>query len=263
MTDQSMADAGQNSAAPVTDPACQGAATDHASASTDQVRQLFDAKAANWAAKYAPGGRLAGRVRLFTSALTPNVPPGGQVLDLGCGTGELARVLASAGWPVTACDISEQMLGRAIVRDEAGTVEWVLLDPAWRVLPFERASFDAITASSLLEYIDDPGAVLRECARLLRPGGVVLCTVPDMTHPVRWLEWLVGWVSRFPRLGGTGRSWAIIGGYLTYLQISRHRHSAGWWSAAAMRAGLLAVPSPQSATPRAPLRLFTFKQSDK
>src|ERR1017187_9830550 len=152
MTDQSIADASQNIVAPVTDHAFQDAgASDHASASTDQVRQLFDTKAATWAAKYAPGGRLAGRVRLFTAALTPNVPPGGQVLDLGCGTGELARVLVSAGWPVTACDISEQMLRRATAHDEAGTVNWILLQPAWRVLPFAPASFHAIVAVSVLE----------------------------------------------------------------------------------------------------------------
>ena len=51
------------------------------------------------------------------------------------------------------------------------------------------ATFDAVVAASVLEYVDSPAAVLGECARVLRPGGVMLCTVPDLAHPVRWLEW--------------------------------------------------------------------------
>ena len=111
------------------------------------------------------------------------------MLDLGCGTGELARHLAAAGLRVTGCDISAEMLARLPRPIPTGAVEWVPLDPGWQTLPFESASFDAVVAASVLEYVDEPAAVLRECARVLRPGGVVLCTVPDLTHPVRWLEW--------------------------------------------------------------------------
>ena len=80
---------------------------------TQQVQLLFDAKARSWAAKYAPDGRLAGRLTRLADAIGYHVATGGRVLDLGCGTGELARHLAGAGLRVTGCDISANMLGQA------------------------------------------------------------------------------------------------------------------------------------------------------
>jgi SAM-dependent methyltransferase len=237
-----------------------GPAQPGAAEAPDAVQALFDAKAAAWAAKYAPGGRLAWRVRLFTTALCAHTPPGSEVLDLGCGSGELARVLAAAGWPVTACDISAQMLDRAIARDEGGVVRWVPLEPGWRALPFGAGSFDVVIASSVLEYVVSPAAVFSECARVLRPGGVVLGTVPDLSHPVRWLEWLAARASGGQRAQAAGRHWPLIGGYLAYLRVSRQRHRARWWRAAAAGAGLRPLTDPGSQVPqsRSPLRLYAF-----
>ena len=77
-----------------------------------QVRQLFDAKAAAWPSKYAPDGRLAGRVTRLAGAVTYHVSAGGNVLDLGCGTGELASAIA-VGMRAIGCNISTEILHRA------------------------------------------------------------------------------------------------------------------------------------------------------
>ncbi len=226
---------------------------------SDQVRLLFDAKAATWPAKYAPDGRLTGRLAQFADALVYHAPAEGRVLDIGCGTGELARAADGAGLRVTACDISQEMLRRA--SGESGSaVDWVLLDPRWRRLPFESATFDAVVASSVLEYVDRPNAVLRECARVLCPGGIALCTVPDLTHPVRWLEWLAGLAARLPLARALGSRWPRLDAYLTYLRISQQRRPAGWWRAVAAQAGLLTVPSPVGAEEHSPLRLLILKR---
>src|SRR5690242_15300398 len=82
----------------------------------DQVRSLFDAKAAGWSGKYAADGRLAGRLTRLAAAVREAAAPGGDLLDLGCGSGDLARHLASAGHRVTGCDISPRMLEQAAAR---------------------------------------------------------------------------------------------------------------------------------------------------
>ena len=227
-----------------------------------QVQLLFDAKAGSWAAKYAPDGRLAGRLTQLADAIGYHVPTGGRVLDLGCGTGELTRLLAGTELRVTGCDISANMLGQAAAADPATAAEWIRLDPDWRTLPFATASFNMVVAASVLEYVGSPAAVLRECARVLRPGGVLLCTVPDPRHPVRWLEWLVGAAAQVAPVRTVAEEWPRLDRYLAYLRISRQRRSAAWWRAAAARAGLLAVPRPAKTAERSPLRLFTFQRLD-
>ena len=72
----------------------------------------------------------------------------------------------------------------------------------------------------------------------------MLCTVPDLAHPVRWLEWAAGAIARLPAVQAAGTIWPRLGRYLTYLRISRQRRSAGWWCAIAAETGLLSRSLP-------------------
>ena len=212
----------------------------------------------------AAAGRLAGRPRQLAAAVTGLAPAGGDLVDLGCGSGELARHLAAAGYRVTGADIAPRMLSQAAAADPRRAVRWVALDPRWRTLPFPSASQDAVIAASVLEYVPDPGMVLSECARILRPGGVMLCTVPDVAHPVRWLEWPLGLAARSPLSGPMRGRPGRAGQYHAYLLTSRQRRRARWWLAAARQAGLARVAAPAPAVlpgragRRAPLRLLAF-----
>ena len=218
-----------------------------------EVMDLFDAKAAAWPGKYGPGGPLSGRLALLSAAVGRHAKAGDRVLDLGCGTGELACRLADGGLQVTGCDISRNMLRHAAARDGAGCPAWVRLAPDWRSLPFEPATFDLVVAASVLEYVIEPGAVLRECARVLRPGGVVLYTVPDLRHPVRWAEWAAQPLARLARR-------TPCDNYRVYLRTSRQRHRHRWWLAVSAAAGLYPLPCPVPGA-RSALRLLTFARS--
>ena len=231
--------------------------TDH----HDQVRQLFDLKAPTWSAKYAAGGRLTRRLLLFSAALSAHVPMGGRVLDLGCGTGELARAAAGARLETTACDISAAMLHLANHYDVDQLVQWIQLESGWNTLPFEDATFDAVVAASVMEYVADPVQILQQCARVLRSGGVLLCTVPNMAHPIRWIESVVSMATRIPVVHRAGFRNARARGYITYLSISQQRHRMRWWHTAAEQAGLLPFTLAVGVPLHAPLRLLGFTRN--
>ena len=104
-------------------------------------------------------------------AMVAHVPhDGGHVLDVATGTGLVAEQLLAHGHQVTGVDQSPDML--AIARRRFGDrVE--LVQASATALPFPDASFDHLTFTYLLRYVDDPGATLSELARVVRPGGTV------------------------------------------------------------------------------------------
>jgi len=106
------------------------------------------------------------------------------VLEVGCGTGVIAREVARRGPAVTGLDLDAEML--IIARQEAPAVRLVQGDA--HALPFPDGTFDVVLCHYLLLWLADPAQALREMARVVCPGGVVLaCAEPDyggrVDHP--------------------------------------------------------------------------------
>ena len=102
--------------------------------------------------------------------------PDDRVLDVATGTGAVALELVEQhGCSVVGIDRSAEMLdvarSRIAARGLASTIE--LREARAEALPFADASFDALTVTYLLRYVDDPAATLRELARVVRPGGTM------------------------------------------------------------------------------------------
>ena len=107
---------------------------------------------------------------------TVRVPGGARVLDVATGTGAVAMAVAArTGAHVVGLDQSEEMLGEGVSRSQrAGLGQRIrfVLGRGER-LPFPSDSFDAVTFTYLLRYVDEPSATLEELARVLKPGGTM------------------------------------------------------------------------------------------
>jgi demethylmenaquinone methyltransferase/2-methoxy-6-polyprenyl-1,4-benzoquinol methylase len=175
------------------------------------VPHLFDAiagryDAMNWL-------MTAGLWGVWHAAFRRQAPVarGVRVLDVGCGTGELARLLLRMTGPaghVTGVDLSAGMLAvarRKLARfgDRVTLVEGDAL-----ALPFADASFDVAASAFVLRNVADPDRMLAEMARVVRPGGHVVTM--ELSHPpapwVRRLFW--AYFRRVPAwLGGRPYAW--------------------------------------------------------
>lgn len=115
----------------------------------------------------------------------------GRVLDVGCGSGDFLVHMRALGWEVAgvepdpeAAQVARTALGGADIR--TGELE----DAA-----FPESSFDAIALGHVLEHVPAPGATLRACRRLLRPGGCLVLATPNTASlgserfGASWLHW--------------------------------------------------------------------------
>ncbi len=110
---------------------------------------------------------------------------GRRVLEVGCGAAQCSRWLAAQGAQVVGFDLSARQLAHARRIDDALGLEPLRLVQAdATVLPFADETFDiACSAFGAVPFVEDSATVMREAARVLRPGGRWVFAVP---HPFRW-----------------------------------------------------------------------------
>jgi len=117
----------------------------------------------------------------FKSAILSAAEKGCKVLDIGCGGGQLAIDLKKTdeGLDVTGLDLSISQLRRARSRDAGARAGLHLVQASALELPFPDEAFDLVYSVDCLKHWPDKNKGLRECIRLLRPGGLLLITEVD------------------------------------------------------------------------------------
>lgn len=134
----------------------------------------------------SPLGRVC--LELEKSALMESaVPrPGERALDVGCGTGAFTLELARRGADVTSVDQSEGMisLARSLAVQDGLQVTFTVADA--EALPFPDGEFDLVIAVTVLCFAADPGRMLRESLRVLKPDGRLVIGELNSLSPWAW-----------------------------------------------------------------------------
>lgn len=155
--------------------------------------------------------------RALVRAIDPQ--PGERVLDVATGTGMVAFALAGRGCTVVGLDQSPQMLAGARAKLARGgeVAERIrFVEGEAERLPFEDASFDALTFTYLLRYVDDPAATMSELVRVVRPGGRVgMLEFGVPGSPVLRALWRMHTRAGLPLIGRlVSDSWLEVGRFL-------------------------------------------------
>ncbi len=100
----------------------------------------------------------------------------GKLLDIGCGSGQFLALMRHIGWDVTglepdtkACECARNRLGLNV------------FEGTWDAHTFERNTFDAITGIHVIEHVEKPIDFMKQCVKLLRPGGRIVIVTPNLS----------------------------------------------------------------------------------
>lgn len=114
---------------------------------------------------------MEGGARDFYERL--HLAPGCRLLDVGCGSGQLALIAAKDGLEVTGVDIASNLVERARARAQAEGLRARFEEADAEALPFEDANFDVVASLIAAMFAPRPDLVAQELLRVCKPGGTI------------------------------------------------------------------------------------------
>jgi SAM-dependent methyltransferase len=142
----------------------------------------------NWE---SPAGRQRWKRRV--QMLSGHLRPGMAILEIGCGTGFFTRELIRRGADIVAIDVSPDLLEIAKAKYSAPNVRYEIQNAC--ALTYADAMFDSVVGSSILHHLEIEEA-LREIFRVLKPGGTIYFTEPNMLNPQIAMQKNIPWIKR-------------------------------------------------------------------
>ncbi len=137
------------------------------------------------------------------------LPAGSRILDVAAGTGEVTRLLQQQEYTVISLDQSPEMLAQAVRDGAVATIARA------EKLPFPSDSFDGLTFTYLLRYVDDPLSCMVELARVVRPNGRVGMVEFGRPRGIWGPIWFFYTRLCLPLAGKcVGRGWHSVGSFL-------------------------------------------------
>jgi demethylmenaquinone methyltransferase/2-methoxy-6-polyprenyl-1,4-benzoquinol methylase len=209
----------------------------HARALFAELPRRYEAMGSLWSFGQDPRWR-----RFLVTRIA--APRGGRILDVATGTGAVAaEVMRQHLVAVVGLDQSEPMLRRGADRMAGrglGERMSFVLGQAER-LPFPDGSFDGLTFTYLLRYVDDPGATMAELARVVKPGGTVASLefhVPRAPWRPLWWVYTRGVMPAVGRV--VSRPWYEVGRFLgpsvsTFVRDHPVEEQVAMWRAAGLQ----------------------------
>ena len=169
---------------------------------TGNALDHFTGYVREWDKYYQDRPEFHERLAIWGDLLDAHCPPGGFALDMGCGTGVFSFYLAKKAGRVIGIDGAPDMISFCEARRaEQGVTNLQFIEarlPAVDETPLRSA--DLLISSSVVEYVDDLQATLALFARLLKPGGTLILSMPNVQCINRACERLAFRVTGRPRI---------------------------------------------------------------
>ena len=190
------------------------------------VRTHYNKVSGQWSTLYVPEVTFANYNFIIRKhhVLDLFTKTSGRYLDAGCGTGDFLPDLVERGGEVYGLDFADEMIERSQRKVlEAGCADRVTfaVGDVYN-LPYEPNYFDAIIGVGLIEYLSTPDRAFQEAYRVMKPGGIMIITVPNIVSPFMAYETAV------PKVKGVVKSALAAVGLRRPERAYFQRHYVPW-----------------------------------